>query len=74
RHLTSLEKWLGDRSFVATDDFTVADIMVAHVLFVFPDESLFAPYPKVRAFRDACKERPAWKRAFERYCERVEAA
>ena len=32
RVLTNLERWLADRDFVATGDFTVADILMAHVL------------------------------------------
>ena len=32
RVLTNLERWFADRDFVATKDFTVADILMAHVL------------------------------------------
>ena len=32
RVLTNLERWLADRDFIATKDFTVADILMAHVL------------------------------------------
>lgn len=71
RHLTSLERWLEGRSFIATDDFTIADILMAHVM---PDDELLAPYSNARAYRDRCKARPAWQRTIARYCARVEAA
>jgi glutathione S-transferase len=72
--LKNLERWLVDREFVATRDFTVADILMAHVLLSgVKEEGLLAPYPKVLAYRDRCLARPAWKRTLEAYWERVEA-
>jgi glutathione S-transferase len=73
RVLKNLERWIADRDFVATERFTVADILMAHVLSVIKDEQLIAPYPKVVAYRDRCLARPAWKRIMEAYCARVEA-
>lgn len=74
RMLGNLERWMEGREYIATDAFTVADILAVHVLAVVPDEALLAPYPRVLAYRDRCLARPAWKRTFEAYCERVEAA
>lgn len=75
RVLGNLERWLTGREFVATDSFTVADILMAHVLSAgVKDETLIAPYSSVMAYRDRCLARPAWKRAFDAYCARVEAA
>jgi glutathione S-transferase len=75
RALGNLEGWLACREFVATDDFTVADILMAHVLSAgVKDALLIAPFPGLMAYRDRCLARPAWKRAFQAYCERVEAA
>lgn len=73
RRLANLERWLAGREFVATQDFTVADILMAHVLAVVKDEKLLAPYPGVVSYRDRCLARPAWKRTLEAYCERVVA-
>jgi glutathione S-transferase len=74
RVLTNLERWLVDRDFIATGDFTVADILMAHVLFSgIKDERLLAPYPGVAAYRDRCLARPAWRRTLETYYARVEA-
>lgn len=74
RVLTNLERWLGDRDFVATKEFTVADILMTHVLSAgIKDEGLIAPYPGVASYRDRCLARPAWKRTIEAYWARVEA-
>lgn len=74
RVLGNLERWLADRQFVATDEFTVADILMVHVLRGIQDATLLAPYPGLVAYRDRCLARPAWQRAIEAYCARVEAA
>jgi glutathione S-transferase len=73
RMLTNLERWFSDREFVATKDFTVADILMAHVLSGIKDDALIAPYPRIASYRDRCLARPAWKRTIEAYCARVEA-
>lgn len=72
RHLSNLELWLDGRTYIATDDFSVADIAMAHVLSVVKDESLLKPYTNVTAYRDRCLARPAWKRTLERYYQTVE--
>jgi len=74
RVLGNLERWLAHREFVATDDFTVADILMAHVLSAgVKDDALIAPFLGLAAYRDRCLARPAWKRTIEAYCARVEA-
>jgi glutathione S-transferase len=71
RHLSGLERWLEGRSFIATDSFTVADILMSLVLSEIQDAALFAPYPRVRDYRERCKPRPAWKTTIDAYCDRV---
>ena len=74
RVFANLERWLSDREFVATDEFSVADILMAHVLLSgVKDEGLIAPYAALRAYRDRCLARSAWRRTIEAYCARVEA-
>ena len=73
RMLGNLERWLADREFVATAEFTIADILMAHVLYSgVKDAGLFVPYPGVVSYRDRCLNRPAWKRALEAYSARVQ--
>lgn len=74
RMLGNLERWLAGREFVATEAFSIADILMAHVLSAgIQDDSLVAPYTAVLAYRDRCLDRPAWKRTLEAYSARVEA-
>ena len=72
--LGQLDGWLANRHFVATDEFTVADILMTHVMGGGIDGDLLKPYPNLLAYQKRCTERPAWKRTFDAYCERVEAA
>jgi glutathione S-transferase len=74
QRLKELDGWLANRQFIATDEFTVADILMAHVLGGGTDPNLLAPHPNILAFRKRCMERPAWKTAFDAYCKRVKAA
>jgi glutathione S-transferase len=73
RHLGNLDRWLDGREFIATEAFTVADILMAHALDEIKDRSLIATYPRVANYRDRCLARPAWKRTLESYLARVEA-
>ena len=72
--LEQLDGWLEDRTFIATDDFTVADILMTHVLSArSTDPGLLKPHDHVRAYLKRCTDRPAWKRTMDAYRERVEA-
>jgi glutathione S-transferase len=74
RVLANLERWLADRDFIATTDFTVADLLMAHVLHSgIKDKGLIAPYPGLASYRDRCLARPAWQRTLQAYFARVEA-
>lgn len=74
RMLSNLDRWLDGRRFVATDEFTVADILTAHVLSAgVKDPATVDPYPAVAAYRDRCMARPAWQRTIEAYRTRVVA-
>jgi glutathione S-transferase len=72
--LKQLDGWLADREFIATDEFTVADILMTHVLGVGGGQGMLEPYANLRAYRARCLERPAWKKVFNAYSERVQAA
>jgi glutathione S-transferase len=73
RHLGNLERWLDGRTYVAADSFTIADILMSHVLTEVTDDTFFQPFPRVLAYRQRCMARPAWKKTIESYCERVVA-
>jgi glutathione S-transferase len=64
--LRGLEQWLNGRAFIATEAFTVVDILMALVLNELKDEQILRPYARVRANRDRCLARPAWQRILAR--------
>jgi glutathione S-transferase len=72
--LKQLDGWLADRTFIATDEFTVADILMTHVLSArSTEQALLLPCPHVRSYLGRCMDRPAWKRTLAAYLARVEA-
>jgi len=74
KRLKQLDGWRASRQFIATDDFTVADILMTHVLGGGTAQELLQPYANILAYRARCTERPAWKKTLDAYCARVEAA
>jgi glutathione S-transferase len=72
--LKQLDGWLANRQFIATDEFTVADILMSHVLAGGTTQELVKPHANVLAYRTRCTERPAWKKTLDAYYQRVEAA
>jgi glutathione S-transferase len=73
RVLNNLDRWMAGREFVATDTFTVADILMVHVLANIQDQSLLPTHPALVSYRDRCLARPAWQRTWDAYNARVEA-
>lgn len=72
--LKQLDGWLDARQFIATNEFTVADILVTHVLDAGTKPEMLNPYANLLAYRARCTGRPAWKRTVDAYQARVEAA
>lgn len=72
--LKQLDGWLSKRRFVAAEDFSVADILMTHVLDTVVDKDMLKQYPNLLAYRGRCTERAAWKKTVAAYRERVEAA
>jgi glutathione S-transferase len=70
--LKQLDGWLADRQFIATEDFTVADILMTHVLDAGTPQAMLKQYTNLVAYRARCTERPAWKKTVAAYSERVE--
>lgn len=70
RWLADLARRLDGCTWIATDDFTVADIMMAGVLRNIRKTDLLAPYPQIRAYYDRCFARPAWQRTLQAYADR----
>jgi len=71
-------RWLGDverrlegREWIACNELTVADLMMASVLRGIRKTDLMEPFPSVKAYYERCRARPAWQRTLGLYAERL---
>lgn len=71
RWLGGVERRLGGRAWIACDDFTAADIMMAGVLRTIRKSDLLQPFPGLQAYYQRCFNRPAWQRTLALYAERM---
>jgi glutathione S-transferase len=71
RWLEGLERRLEGRTWVARDEFTAADIMMAGVLRGIRKTDLMAPDPRLKAYYEPAFARPAWQRTLALYAERL---
>lgn len=73
RVLGNLNRRLEGRDWIATDDFTIADLLTANVLRQIRTTDLMEGYPEVAAFYDRAHARAAWSRTLDLYAERLGA-
>lgn len=71
RWLADVERRLEGREWIACEEFTVADIMMASVLREIRKSDLMERYPRIKAYYARCLARPAWQRTLGLYAERV---
>jgi glutathione S-transferase len=71
RWLGKLEIHLAGREWIATDEFSAADLMMAGVLRRLRKTDTLKPFPKLEAHFERCEARPAWQRTLEKYAERL---
>jgi glutathione S-transferase len=71
RWLEHVERRLQDRQWIACDEFTVADFMLASVFRYIRKTDLMEPFPKIKEYYERCHARPAWQRTMEAYSKRV---
>lgn len=73
RRLATLEKELAGRPFLMGDDFSAPDILMATVLRQVQHTDLLATTPNVLAYKTRCEDRPAWKKIYAVYEQRLAA-
>jgi glutathione S-transferase len=71
RWLDGLEDRLADRTWIAGEDFTVADILLATVLRLVRKTDLLEPYPRLSAYFARALARPAWQSTVAAYAQRL---
>jgi glutathione S-transferase len=74
RWFEGLERRLGGREWIACDEFTVADILLATVLRQVRKTDLFEPYPRLTAYYARALARPAWQRTLNLYAKRLDVS
>jgi glutathione S-transferase len=73
RRLASLDKELAARPFLMGDAFSASDILMATVLRIVQHTELLDAVPNVAAYKARCEDRPAWRKMFSAYEERLAA-
>lgn len=71
RWLADVERRLEGREWIATDEFSAADIMMASVLRNIRKGDMMEAYPRLKAYYERAHARPAWQRTLGMYAERV---
>jgi glutathione S-transferase len=74
RWLARLNECLAARCWIATDQFSAADIMMAGVLRSIRHTGILQSHLAVRDFYDRCMARPAWEKTLNLYAQRVGAS
>jgi len=64
QRLAELAAWLGNREYLE-GRFTAGDLMMTTVLRIFRHTNLLDGRPKVKAYKERCEARPAFKRALD---------
>lgn len=71
RVLGGVERRLEGREWIACEQFTVADILLACVLREIRKTNLMENHPRTRSYYSRALERPAWKKTLELYATRL---
>jgi glutathione S-transferase len=71
RWLSDLDRHLQGKEWIASADFSVADITMANVLRTIRKTDLMAPFPALKTYYERCHARPAWQRTLELAAERL---
>jgi glutathione S-transferase len=71
RWLGDVERRLENRTWIACNDFTVADIMMAGTLRMIRKTDLMKPFPRLKSYYERCTARPAWQRTLALSAERI---
>lgn len=71
RWLGHVDRRLEGRAWIACDEFTAADIMMAGVLRTIRKTDLMDPYPRLKDYFARAFARPAWQRTLALYAERL---
>ncbi|MGH8249752.1 MAG: glutathione S-transferase family protein [Steroidobacteraceae bacterium] len=72
-HLTALDGELAKKPYLLGDDFTAPDILMTTVLRIIDFTRMIDNYPHLVSYKAQCESRPAWKKIFSEYQQRLAA-
>jgi glutathione S-transferase len=72
RRLNALQNWLGDRDYLE-NRFTAADLMMTTVLRILRHTDMLTEWPALKAYKERCEARPAFKKALADHLKPFEA-
>jgi glutathione S-transferase len=73
RHLDALNRELGERPYLLGEEFSAPDILMSTVLRIVDFTRMIEDYEHIAAYKARCEDRPAWKKIFGEYCQRLAA-
>lgn len=72
-HLAALDGELAERPYLLGDDFTAPDILMTTVLRIIDYTKMIADHPHLAAYKARCEDRPAWRKIYGEYEQRLAA-
>jgi glutathione S-transferase len=73
KRLASLDPELAGRSYLLGDELGVQDIVMSAALRLIQHTGLLDAAPNVAAYKARCEARPAWRKIYEAYEQRLAA-
>ena len=73
KRLATLERELPERPFLTGNDFSAPDILMTTVLRQIQHTDILSATPNVSAYKARCEDRPAWKKVYAAYEQRLAA-
>ncbi|HZF32060.1 MAG TPA: glutathione S-transferase family protein [Gammaproteobacteria bacterium] len=73
KRLTGLDRELGRRPYLLGEEFTAPDILMSSALREIQHTDLLGGAPNVAAYKTRCEARPAWRKIYAAYEQRLAA-
>jgi glutathione S-transferase len=73
KRLVALDAELAQRRYVLGDEFAVPDILLSTALRQIHHTDLLEAVPHVAAYKERCESRPAWRKIYAAYEQRLAA-
>jgi len=73
KRLAPLDRELASRAYLLGDEFTAPDILMSSALRMIQHTDLLDAAPNIAAYKVRCESRPAWRRVYAAYEQRLAA-